>query len=162
MTLTAQRLIALLRYAPDNGSFTWLVQRGQRVRPGDIAGHVGKSGYVEIGIDGCAYYGHRLAFLAMTGKWPEAHVDHINGHRADNRWANLRGADRSVNMQNRRSPSAGNRSGFLGVHAHLSGKFAARIRVGEKNVYLGVFASAEAAHQAYVDAKRRLHAGGTL
>lgn len=160
--MTAQRLSELLRYEPSDGRFTWIARRGQRVRPGDIAGHVGKSGYVEIGIDGRAYYGHRLAILAMTGEWPQGHVDHINGNRSDNRWTNLRDADRSVNMQNRRSPTAGNRAGFLGVHAHLSGKFAARIKVGEKNVYLGLFATAEAAHQAYVEAKRRLHAGGTL
>jgi hypothetical protein len=50
----------------------------------------------------------------VTGEFPPNDIDHINGNRNDNRWANLRGVERSINMKNcaRRSD---NTSGFTGV-----------------------------------------------
>lgn len=88
-------------------------------------------------------------------------MDHINGNRSDNRWANLRDVTHSVNLQNQRRPKSDNKCGFLGVHAHPSG-FRAYIGVNKVRLDLGVYATAHKAHQVYLSAKRRLHEGCTI
>ena len=47
-------------------------------------------GYRYVEIDGVRYRADELAFLFVTGKWPEGEIEHINGDRSDNRWENLR------------------------------------------------------------------------
>lgn len=43
---------------------------------------------------------HRLAWFLHTGEQPPASIDHINLDGHDNRWCNLRAADRSENQRN--------------------------------------------------------------
>ena len=43
---------------------------------------------------------HRVAFFLMEGRWPEGVIDHINGHKQDNRWSNLRHVTRELNLVN--------------------------------------------------------------
>jgi hypothetical protein len=87
------RMYDLMNYDPETGLFTWLVSRGA-VRAGDVAGciHI-QSGYIYITIDGKQHLAARLAYLFMTGRFPQPTVDHKNQNRADNRWVNLREAD---------------------------------------------------------------------
>lgn len=66
---------------------------------GETAGYT-VEGYNYITIDGVAYPAHRLAFLYMTGTYPDSDVDHINMDRGDNRFTNLRVAGRRKNMLN--------------------------------------------------------------
>ena len=168
--LTADRLRELLAYDPQTGAFTWRLARvawnGRRViaRPGDVAGTVCKNGYRAINIDGTPRLEHRLAFLWMTGEWPEADVDHINGDRADNRWANLRPASRRMNLQNRRGPSSNRKHGhLLGTAWHAkTQKWRALIKHDGRQKSLGYYETEQAAHYAYVEAKRRLHEGCTI
>jgi HNH endonuclease len=47
-------------------------------------------GYRYVEIDGELYRADRVAWLYVTGEWPEGEVEHINGDRGDNRWENLR------------------------------------------------------------------------
>lgn len=163
--LTQERLRALVDYDPLTGVFTSKVKRFF-LAPGDICGTRHSEGYFFIGIDGRRYFSHRLAVLYMTGVWPTSDVDHINGDRADNRWANLRTVSRSVNMQNQkraRSYAKGRTSKYLGVSFDRSrNKWAAGIKVDGKYHYLGRFDSEEKAHEVYVQAKRKHHAGNTL
>jgi hypothetical protein len=81
-----------------------------------------------------------------------SHVDHRDPSKTlDNRRCNLRKATPSQNQANLRKSRA-NKSGFKGVRKHLlqSGvAFSANISVGGRLIYLGRFASAEAAHAAY-------------
>ena len=99
----------------------------------------------------------------MTGRWPQKSIDHINGDGSDNRWANLRDVDQKTNAQNLREAHADNKAGLLGVHkGRKYARWKAAIYVDGKTKKLGLFESAEAAHAAYVEAKRLLHAGCTI
>lgn len=83
---------------------------------------------------------HRVIFAWMTGEWPEQ-VDHINGDRADNRWANLRAAYPALNSRNTRLADS-NSSGVHGVGWHkATGKWRARITLFGKQSHLGCFSS---------------------
>lgn len=50
--------------------------------------------------EGRLYVQHRIAWVLMTGKPPKEEIDHINRDGFDNRWCNLREADRSLNCVN--------------------------------------------------------------
>lgn len=75
-------------------------------------------------------------------------VDHINGDGLDNRRANLRSADQSLNSANRRMPSS-NTSGFKGVTRLPSGRWQAQITVRGAAKKLGAYDSREEAARAY-------------
>jgi hypothetical protein len=166
--LTAARLRELLNYDPDTGLFTWRInigcghRRAQiKRRIGDLAGYANTYGYVMIGIEGREYRAHRLAWLYMTGEWPGGLIDHDNREKADNRWVNLREADKSLNAQNVLRAWSSSRTGLQGVSYQANGYFA-RIRLRGKVTYLGRFKSADEAHAAYLAAKRCLHEGVTV
>lgn len=97
--ITQQELRSLLDYDPETGIFLWRVSRPPRGKAGGVAGYDNGSGYIKISIGGKRYFAHRLAFIWMTGRAP-AEVDHANGCGTDNRWRNLRAADRYQNTMN--------------------------------------------------------------
>lgn len=107
---------------------------------------------------------HRLAWLLSYGKWPTGDIDHISGIRDDNRLLNLRDVDRQTNAENQRKSTAQNKTtGLLGVSfAKDKKKWLAQIQICGKNKNLGRFDSIEAAHSAYLQAKRQLHTGCTI
>lgn len=159
--LTQGRLKELLHYCPDTGVFTRRVRTSNRVHVGDVAGNRHCAGYWEICLGGKKHLAHRLAFLYMTGEWPKEHVDHINSDRNDNRWANLRAATNSENMQNVRVAREDNQSGLLGAHRNRR-RYFAKIRVDGKTRRLGSFGTAQEAHDAYMAAKKELHPFSTI
>lgn len=160
--LTAARLRELLDYDPADGQLRWRVNR-KRARAGALAGTARQDGYQAIGIDGAHYSAHRLAWLHVHGSWPRHQIDHVDGDRSNNRLANLRDVEHDINAQNQRSARSISRSGMLGAHRPKgSAKWAAQIKVAGKISHLGMFESRELAHEAYVAAKRKLHAGCTL
>ena len=57
----------------------------------------------------------------MTGLLPNGWMDHRNGVRHDNRWANLRTCTPTQNASNRK-PQANNKSGVVGVHWREKGQ----------------------------------------
>jgi HNH endonuclease/AP2 domain len=112
--LTAERLRELMEYDPETGVFKWRRGRGG-VWAGTVAGTVDPStGYVRIYVDQKNHHAHRLAWLHVTGAWPEGQIDHRDLDRANNRFANLRPATNAQNMQNA-SLYANNKSGYRGV-----------------------------------------------
>ncbi len=150
MTLTIERLRELLHYDPETGIFTHRIGRkGQSTRAGEIAGRIrAQDGHRRIGIDYGRYFASRLAWLYMTGEWPESEIDHINRIPNDDRFANLRVATRGENQANRGRPQ-NNTSGLKGVNRH-KGRWRAFIKKNGVNIHLGYFPSANAAHEAYV------------
>lgn len=173
LSLTAAELRSLLGYDPETGLFHWLADRrsgqGHRIvhaRAGDTAGNVNSGdGYRYIGIGKNLYPAHRLAWLFVTGAWPSGEIDHRNCARDDNRFKNLRDVPRLINAQNRRRARKDSRSGLAGAFKAPKGcklPFVSAIRVNGKQTYLGQFPTAEAAHQAYLSAKREMHEGCTV
>lgn len=161
--ITLGRLTAALSYDPRDGLFRWIAPPNQSIRRGEVAGSKHpRYGYIRIGVDGRYYMAHRLAWLYVCGRWPEHHIDHINGDRADNRIENLRDVTSSVNSQNQRKAHPNNKgSGLLGVSQN-HWKWTARIKVGGRQLNLGTYDAPEEAHAAYLTAKRQLHEGCTL
>lgn len=158
----AERLRELLHYDQESGVFTRRFSiAGKRV--GSVCGAPQNQGYVQVMVDKKNYLAHRLAWLYVTGQWPTMHIDHIDGNRTNNSFANLREASRQTNAQNIRQSHFDNRTGLLGVtHDKARGKFAATIYVNGRKRHLGRFATAEQAHAAYLKAKRATHDGCTL
>lgn len=141
--LTQERLCEVLLYSPVTGNFTWR-KSAQR------AGSAHNSGYIRIRVDGKPYQAHRLAWLYMTGAWPEVELDHINHEKHDNCYENLREATKSQNRQNQEQE-------FEGAQLKENGKWAAKVQHEGKQMYLGRFDTKESAVAAYREAKAKLH-----
>jgi hypothetical protein len=151
--LTQDSLKNALDYDPETGLFTW--RAGSR---GGLVAGSDRNGYVRIKVAGETHYAHRLAILYQGGSWPSGEVDHINRQRADNRICNLRDVSRRLNQHNRAEAPKNSKSGVLGVYMNR-GRYRAQIKVGGEVNYLGSFGSVEAAHAAYIAAKREMHEG---
>lgn len=152
-----------LAYDPVAGTFTWLkVPKKGPARVGAVAGSVNGAGYWQISFGRTVVLGHRLAFLYMTGQWPQQRVDHKNGVRADNRWDNLRDAPPSTNNENVYLPRSDNRLGRRGVWRINDGRkrpYVAEIGAQGVKHRLGYFATPDEASQAYLRAKLTLQDG---
>ena len=157
--ITRERLLQFVSYNPETGDFTRVSRPCNKVKVGDIPRCINSEGYIHFRIDGCLYRAHRLAWLAVTGYWPDGQIDHINGIRSDNGFCNLRLVTNGQNQQNRRHARKDNSRGkSIGVgFFSVNGKWRARIQIDKKSVFLGYFDTEEAASSAYMDAKANLH-----
>lgn len=157
--ITEEKLKQIFEYNPETGIFTRILRTANRHKVGDIGGTLNAQGYLVINIDGTIYYAHRLAFLYMTGKFPEELVDHIDTIKNNNSWFNLRKANKSENAQNQRKCQKSNKStGLLGAYfSKQRNCFFSSIMIDNTTKYLGIFATAELAHEAYCKAKALLH-----
>ena len=93
----------------------------------------------------------------IIGATDDIHVDHVDLNGLNNRRENLRIATPQQNCFNRRKTRA-NTSGFKGVCWNKRcGKWQAGIRINGKTTHLGLFETAEAAHDAYCQAADQHH-----
>ncbi|RTL72360.1 MAG: HNH endonuclease [Hyphomicrobiales bacterium] len=151
--LTAELLKSVVHYEPETGVFTWIMRSGVSAGilrwngrwPGKRAGSLNPRGYRAISLCGFKDLEHRLAWLYVTGRMPADQIDHINGQKDDNRFANLREASNSENQINK-PIYATNKSGFKGVSWHR-GAQKWQAFFGPK--YLGLFTDIEDAAAAY-------------
>lgn len=164
------------KYNPETGSLVWSIRTGSRSNPGSEVGALRPDGYKSLMLNKRLLFVHRVCFCMATGNTLGTNdlIDHINGDKVDNRACNLRAVDHKTNVQNTRKPNRRSESGFLGVQedkrpnrSNQSKRFSAKIGVTLENgkkklLYLGSFDTPEAAHQAYLEAKRRLHPGCTI
>lgn len=124
---------------------------------GKPAGSLNADGYVSIKFRGRLYRAHRLVWVHTTGAWPAGEIDHVDGDKSNNRFANLRIASRSENMRNV-SAYASSKSGLKGTSFdRVSGKWRAQIMLNRRGKFLGRFATAEEAHAAYRAAAEQIH-----
>src|SRR5690242_17212002 len=159
--LTSEILKSYLHYDPETGAFKWKESRG-RVEKNQLAGSI-SCGRVLIRLCGCVYKAHRLAWLYMTGEWPNGQIDHRDGNQMNNAWGNIREVSATVNQQNKRKAYSNSKTGLLGASLDKkTSKYVARIKLSDKRVTIGYFNTAQEAHEAYVEAKRKLHEGNTI
>ena len=140
----------ILRYDPETGLFTYIVNRGRLRKVGDVAGNISKKsnhvggGYRVIPIRAKNlrrdYATSRLAWFYVYGTWPTHQIDHINGMKYDNRAENLRAVSLMENNRNVALPK-NNASGIMGVRWNkLTKKWQAQIGSAGKSIHLGSFA----------------------
>jgi CO dehydrogenase/acetyl-CoA synthase gamma subunit (corrinoid Fe-S protein) len=155
MEITQARVKELFDYHPD-GHLTWKVQKSNNVKVGSFAGSVNSEGYLQVGIDRVLYKVHRLIYLWHYG-FVYNLIDHIDQNKLNNKIQNLRIATNSQNLRNR-SKQVNNTSGFKGVSFHKhTNKFQAKIKINKKQIYLGLFLSAEEAYDVYCIAAKKYH-----
>ena len=153
MKVTQAKLKSYLHYDPVSGIFTNLVSR-ERASKYSRAGTIHTiAGYRYITIEGKKYAEHQWAFLYMLGRMPFSEIDHADGNTGNNRWSNLREADRFKNLANSRPHSKGLKGTSLTVH----GTWCARIRANGKNYHLGCFSTEQEAHAAYIAKAQEIH-----
>jgi hypothetical protein len=145
--LPVQRIKELLRYDEETGNLYWKTSGSGRLGIDTKAGYLRKSGYVVIGIEGSVYAAHRVVYALAYSQSIVGCVDHIDGNTSNNRLSNLREVSASVNQQNNKA-----RGTCLD-----RGRWRASIRKNYKRTYLGYFDTEEAAHQAYLEAKKIYH-----
>lgn len=151
--LTQEIAKSLFDYDPETGVIAWKYHNGRRSK--DHAGFVDQCGYrkIKICIDAEAFSvpAHRVVWLYMMGNWPPRQIDHIDGNKLNNKWANLRTATPSQNIANQ---THRNPSGFKGVTRMPNGKWVARIRRKGRFTHLGTFNTILDAASAYRVAAR--------
>lgn len=173
-TVSAEDARGLLSYDAKSGKLYWKSEArcGFKKsvvmhRAGDEAGTARKSdGRIVIRLNGALYLRYRVAWLIENGAWPDGEIDHIDGNGTNDRISNLRIADRRTNQENRRRSQSGKQSSrYLGVYANKKGRskpWRAAISSDGRQFYLGAFDNENDAHEAYLEAKRRLHDGCTI
>lgn len=146
----------LFRYDPETGILYWRERHEDMFKDGaqpkshnaaiwnaknagKPAGSKVAAGYIDVSVLSAGrLLAHRVIWKMMTGDEPND-IDHINGNRSDNRFANLRSVTHETNGRNL-SRRVNNTSGAVGVSRHRR-KWVARINPARKTIYLGIFDS---------------------
>ena len=148
MNLSQAYLKTVLHYNPKSGKWTRLYKSHLQ------AGYRMPSGYLRIKINGRHYLSHVLAWIYMTGMWPQKVIDHKDNDKTNDRWNNLREASRTQNRVNCKI-RCDNKVGYKGVHFKRKNYYQATITVQKKRLNLGFFKTAVEAHAAYQKAALR-------
>ena len=94
----------VLSYDPETGALSWLVDPGNKLSAGALAGRI-KNGYIQVRLGSHNLYAHRVAWYLHHGTDPgPLMIDHINRNRSDNRICNLRLVDAKGNRANYSGP----------------------------------------------------------
>lgn len=153
--ITQEHLKKILTYDKNTGMFISSVNRGRRIKKGDLLGSMSQDGYLTIMIDSKSYKAHRLAWLYEYGSLREVQIDHINRNKADNRIENLRNVTQKENCRNR-GKRKDNKSGVTGVYRREKENYwVCGIRVDGKYYHLGCFKEFDDAVDARKEALKR-------
>jgi hypothetical protein len=152
--VSRERLHELFSYDPETGDFV-RIKGGRGLPPvGTVFGCVNGGGYLVGMVDYRIYLLHQLAYFYMTGEWAD-YLDHADGDKTNNKFANLRKATASQNNANVPRNSL-NTSGYKGVSwTRHANKYRASIKVNNRTIHLGYRAKAEEAHELYCAAAEK-------
>lgn len=164
--ITYEMARELVHYDPETGIVTWMPRPRERFASdlsfasfkatceGRPVGHISNTGYLATRLEQKMCLVHRLAWLWMTGEWPDT-IDHINHDQADNRWCNLRNVTVAENAKNGRL-AKNNSSGVSGVsYSARDRRWMATIKANGRANHLGCFKTKSDAVRARKDAERR-------
>lgn len=105
----------LFNYNPDTGIISWRISKGNK-KSGDEAGTF-LNGYRTIRFNGQRHQAHRIAYcLHHKSIDSKLYIDHIDGHRSNNKISNLRLVTNQNNQYNKKIMK-NNTSGYNGVTA---------------------------------------------
>lgn len=104
--LTPEQARQIWDYNPDTGVFIWKIATRDRAgrlqqtkRVGSVAGYELDSGHIALKYRNYEYRAHRVAWLLMTGVWPDRRrIYHVNKDYSDNSWSNLRQVDKNKTL----------------------------------------------------------------
>ena len=147
-----------LDYDPKTGHMTWRTKKhSSKVIVGKRAGSISTSNRHRIlKLLGTVYAEHRLIWLHYYGKWPNAHIDHINHDEQDNSIKNLQDVTQRVNNMNS-SLRVDNSTGQVGVwinKLNTHKKFMAELSLDGKRMHYSSHYTLEDAIAARKDAER--------
>jgi hypothetical protein len=140
--IAQSRLKQAISYDSFSGEFKRISNQSGPIEPikcGSV--HTGSHGYkcLVICIDGRRYKASRLAWLFVTGSFPDDQIDHIDGDSLNNAFINLRQATTQENSKNRRIYK-NNSSGIAGISwVKRLNKWQSRISIDSRVVHIGVF-----------------------
>jgi hypothetical protein len=120
-----------------------------------VAGHVFANRRM-VSVDKQLIAAHRIIWKLMTGKNPPRSIDHKDRNGTNNRWNNLRSANKSQQNWNT-DRRVDNTSGHKGVSRARGKKWRANIRIQNVQRHLGTFQTIKDAAMAYDTAARSLH-----
>ncbi len=172
----ASLLRELLEYRPDTGDLIWLPRRPDHFADGTVSREnncaswnaknahkpalrcVHNGRHFSGGVFGKLHLAHRVAWAIHYGVSEFGLIDHEDGNGFNNRINNLRLANAQMNAQNARRRKDCS-SGITGVRLHTDKRWgeprwAARIQVGGRRLFLGSFESMQDA----IDARRAAEA----
>lgn len=157
-------LKSALSYDMSAGVFRWLEDRvlpsggiACPSRKGMVAGTT-STGRVCIHFKGRPHLAHRLAWLYVYGEWPPIGIDHIDGDPSNNRFSNLRLADKSQNGQNVHRARVNSKSGKLGVTWNKANKkWVSEVTLNGRRVHCAYHDSLEEAVAVHAIAKSLNH-----
>ena len=117
MKITTEYLQKIMTYDPESGLVVRIMKQswaGNWHPSHSVPKSITAYGYLQMNVGGRPYAAHRLIWCWVTGEFPEHDIDHIDGDRLNNRWANLRAVTRETNLRNTGIKST-NTSGVTGV-----------------------------------------------
>lgn len=138
----------------DDEDFEYLNQWKWHLSDG---GYARRTQHIHLGVR--KYSSERIFMHRVINKTPNGSLtDHINRDKLDNRRANLRTGNKSLNSINRDKQS-NNKSGHKGVHWDAwSGKWRAELKINYKKVSLGRYLNKEDAIMARKEGEEKYHA----
>ena len=158
--ITREHVLDILDFDSGTGKFYW--KNPPKYHPdlqGKEAGsaRMGRGGkqYWVIKINRIARKRGRLVFLVLNGRWPDPCIDHINGDSLDDLPINLREATVTQNAWNHRTRA---KTTNLPMGVRSAGeRFASRISINKKHLFLGMFDTPELAAEVYISKRKELY-----
>lgn len=150
-----QGLESFCYYDQESGDFiATRTRQGSHLQPGDSILNRDVEGYARVHFWGTTYKAHNLAWLWMTGDWPQFQIDHVDRNNYNNSWTNLRDVSVSQNHYNK-GLQRNNKTGVKGVVWHTrKNKWMATIQVSGQKIHLGYFHNFDCAVEARKEAEK--------